>query len=68
MRHQLVARPRQIAMYLARKLVKASYPELGQRFGGKDHTTVMAACKKIEELMGSEARSLLFLSAANPST
>src|SRR5579883_2925840 len=56
-RHQLVARPRQIAMYLARKLVKASYPELGQRFGGKDHTTVMSACKKIEQLMVSDPKT-----------
>jgi chromosomal replication initiator protein len=42
-RHQAIARPRMIAMYLARKLCKASYPELGQRFGGKDHTTVLSA-------------------------
>lgn len=56
-RQQLVARPRQIAMYLARKLVKASYPELGQRFGGKDHTTVMAACRKIEELVVSDPKT-----------
>ena len=50
-RHQAIARPRQIAMYLARKLCKASYPELGQRFGGKDHTTVLSACRKIEALV-----------------
>lgn len=50
-RHQAIARPRQIAMYLARKLVKASYPDLGQRFGGKDHTTVLSACRKIEKLV-----------------
>ena len=50
-RHQAIARPRQIAMYLARKLCKASYPELGQRFGGKDHTTVLSACRKIESLV-----------------
>ena len=56
-RQQLVARPRQIAMYIARKLVKASYPELGQRFGGKDHTTVMSACKKIEELCHSDPKT-----------
>ena len=56
-RHQLVARPRMIAMYLSRKLVKASYPELGQRFGGKDHTTVMSACRKIDELIGSDPKT-----------
>jgi chromosomal replication initiator protein len=56
-RHQAIARPRQIAMYLARKLCKASYPELGQRFGGKDHTTVLSACRKIEELVQSDAKT-----------
>jgi chromosomal replication initiator protein len=56
-RQQLVARPRQIAMYIARKLVKASYPELGQRFGGKDHTTVMSACRKIEQLVASDPKT-----------
>ncbi len=56
-RHQSVARPRQIAMYLARKLVKASYPELGGKFGGKDHTTVLAACRKIDELMTSDPKT-----------
>jgi len=56
-RQQLVARPRQIAMYLSRKLVKASYPELGQRFGGKDHTTVMSACRKIEDLVVSDPKT-----------
>ena len=43
-----IAMPRQIAMYLCKKLVKASYPELGGKFGGKDHTTVIHACRKIE--------------------
>lgn len=55
-RHQSVARPRQIAMYLARKLCKASYPDLGQRFGGKDHTTVLSACRKIEALLDADAK------------
>ena len=56
-RHQLVARPRQIAMYLSRKLVKASFPEIGNKFGGKDHTTVMSACRKIEGLIGSDPKT-----------
>ena len=56
-RHQAIARPRQIAMYLARKLCKASYPELGQRFGGKDHTTVLSACRKIDALVQSDPKT-----------
>ncbi|HZS38978.1 MAG TPA: chromosomal replication initiator protein DnaA [Polyangia bacterium] len=56
-RHQAIARPRQIAMYLARKLCKSSYPELGQRFGGKDHTTVLSACRKIESLVQSDPKT-----------
>src|SRR4051812_34773115 len=56
-RHQAIARPRQIAMYLARKLCKASYPELGQRFGGKDHTTVLSACRKIEQLCTTDPKT-----------
>ncbi len=56
-RHQAIARPRQIAMYLSRKLCKASYPELGQRFGGKDHTTVMSACRKIDSLVQTDAKT-----------
>jgi chromosomal replication initiator protein len=50
-RHKAVSRPRQIAMFLCRKLTKASFPEIGQRFGGKDHSTVISACKKIESLI-----------------
>ncbi len=56
-RHQAIARPRQIAMYLARKLCKASYPELGQRFGGKDHTTVLSACRKIDKLVQDDPKT-----------
>lgn len=56
-RHQAIARPRQIAMYLARKLCKASYPELGQRFGGKDHTTVLSACRKIDALVQTDPKT-----------
>jgi chromosomal replication initiator protein len=45
-----LARPRQMAMYLARELTDLSYPEIGQAFGGRDHTTVLHACGKIDEL------------------
>ena len=49
-----VARPRQIAMYLAKKLTPRSLPEIGRRFGGRDHTTVMHAVKRIEELRSQD--------------
>ena len=45
-----IARPRQIAMYLCKEITSFSYPEIGKAFGGKDHTTVMHAFKKIEAL------------------
>jgi chromosomal replication initiator protein len=48
-RTQLVAFPRQIAMFLCRKLAGASYPMIGMRFGGKDHTTALYACAAIEK-------------------
>ncbi|NTV47491.1 MAG: chromosomal replication initiator protein DnaA [Chlorobiales bacterium] len=43
--------PRQVAIYLARELTKASYPEIGEKFGGKDHSTVIYAVKKINAVM-----------------
>jgi chromosomal replication initiator protein len=46
-RHRALTLPRQVAMYLSRQLTKSSYPEIGEKFGGKDHTTVMHAVKKI---------------------
>ena len=49
-RSRSVARPRQIAMYLAKSITARSLPEIGRKFGGRDHTTVMHAVKKIEEL------------------
>jgi chromosomal replication initiator protein len=49
-RARMVARPRQVAMYLAKQLTQRSLPEIGKRFGGRDHTTVMHAVRKIEEL------------------
>jgi chromosomal replication initiator protein len=51
-RARIVARPRQVAMYLAKQLTTRSLPEIGRKFGGRDHTTVMHAVKKIDELMG----------------
>lgn len=45
-----IARPRQVAMFLAKRLTSKSLPEIGKRFGGRDHTTVIHAVKKIEEL------------------
>jgi chromosomal replication initiator protein len=46
-RHRAIARPRMIAMFLSRELTGASYPEIGMRFGGKDHSTVINACRRI---------------------
>lgn len=54
-RSRSVARPRQVAMYLSKKFTTKSLPDIGRRFGGKDHTTVMHAVKKVEELIGSDA-------------
>lgn len=54
-RARAVARPRQIAMYLAKQLTTRSLPEIGRKFGGRDHTTVMHAVRKIDELRGSDA-------------
>lgn len=48
-RSRKISRPRQIAMYLCRKLLGASYPEIGRAFGGKDHTTALNAYKRIHE-------------------
>ncbi|MFO1189742.1 MAG: chromosomal replication initiator protein DnaA [Alphaproteobacteria bacterium] len=49
-RSRAVARPRQVAMYLAKHLTARSLPEIGRKFGGRDHTTVMHAVRKVEEL------------------
>lgn len=53
-RARQVARPRQVAMYLAKQLTARSLPEIGRKFGGRDHTTVMHAVRKIEELSGED--------------
>ena len=52
-RSRSVARPRQMAMFLAKELTNYSLPEIGESFGGRDHTTVIHACKKINELRSS---------------
>ncbi len=49
-RSRAIARPRQVAMYLAKQLTARSLPEIGRKFGGRDHTTVMHAVKKVDEL------------------
>lgn len=54
-RARAVARPRQVAMYLAREMTPRSLPEIGRAFGGRDHTTVMHAVKKVEELRERDA-------------
>ncbi|MEQ8605074.1 MAG: chromosomal replication initiator protein DnaA [Marivibrio sp.] len=54
-RSRAIARPRQVAMYLAKQLTSRSLPEIGRKFGGRDHTTVMHAVKKVDELRGSDA-------------
>jgi chromosomal replication initiator protein len=49
-RSRSIARPRQVAMYLAKELTNHSLPEIGDAFGGRDHTTVLHACRKVREL------------------
>jgi chromosomal replication initiator protein len=49
-----VVRPRQIAMYLAKSLTLRSLPEIGRRFGGRDHTTVLHAVRKIEGMVTTD--------------
>lgn len=49
-----VARPRQVAMYLAKKLTPKSLPNIGRQFGGRDHTTVIHAVRQVERLIGED--------------
>lgn len=53
-RNRSLARPRQLAMALAKELTNHSLPEIGKAFGGRDHTTVLHACRKIKELLASD--------------
>ena len=55
-RVRTVARPRQVAMYLSKQLTPRSLPEIGRRFGGRDHTTIMHGVRKIEELMATDSQ------------
>jgi chromosomal replication initiator protein len=56
-RSRSIARPRQVAMALARELTNHSLPEIGDAFGGRDHTTVLHACDRIKDLRDSERRT-----------
>lgn len=53
-RMQNIARPRQVAMYLAKQLTSKSLPEIGRKFGGRDHTTILHAVKKVQELASDD--------------
>jgi chromosomal replication initiator protein len=55
-RSRHIARPRQIAMYLSKKLTTKSLPDIGRKFTGRDHTTVIHAIKKVEELMAADKK------------
>lgn len=55
-RNRVYARPRQVAMYLAKELTERSLPDIGQRFGGRDHTTIMHGIKRIEALRESDSQ------------
>ncbi|MBL8769776.1 MAG: chromosomal replication initiator protein DnaA [Phenylobacterium sp.] len=54
-RARAVARPRQVAMWLAKQITTRSLPDIGRRFGGRDHTTVLHAVRRIEQLKGEDA-------------
>ena len=55
-RTRVIVKPRQIAMYLSKTLTPRSFPEIGRRFGGRDHTTVLHAVRKIEELISKDTK------------
>ncbi len=55
-RVRIIARPRQVAMYLSKKLTTRSLPDIGRRFGGRDHTTIMHGVRRIEELKGHDSQ------------
>lgn len=55
-RSRTIARPRQVAMYLAKTLTTRSLPDIGRRFGGRDHTTILHGIRKVEELIASDSQ------------
>ncbi len=55
-RQRSIARPRQVAMYLAKTMTTRSLPDIGRRFGGRDHTTVMHGVRRIDELKGNDTQ------------
>ncbi len=55
-RTRVIVKPRQIAMYLSKTLTPRSFPEIGRRFGGRDHTTVLHAVRKIEEMIAADTK------------
>jgi chromosomal replication initiator protein len=55
-RTRVIVKPRQIAMYLSKTLTPRSLPEIGRRFGGRDHLTVLHAVRKIEEILSSDTK------------
>jgi len=55
-RNRQIARPRQVAMALAKELTSLSLPDIGDAFGGRDHTTVIHACKKVDELIKTDSK------------
>ncbi|WP_246748616.1 chromosomal replication initiator protein DnaA [Rhizobium setariae] len=55
-RTRVIVKPRQIAMYLSKTMTPRSFPEIGRRFGGRDHTTVLHAVRKIEELISGDQK------------
>jgi chromosomal replication initiator protein len=55
-RVRTIARPRQVAMYLCKHMTTRSLPEIGRRFGGRDHTTIMHGIRKVEELKGADSQ------------
>jgi len=55
-RFRAVARPRQVAMFLAKTLTSKSLPEIGRGFGGRDHTTVIHAVRKVEQLRETDSQ------------
>jgi len=55
-RTRTIARPRQVAMWLSRELTSHSLPEIGEAFGGRDHTTVLHACRTVNDLRGKDGQ------------